>query len=153
MTLRPRLPVTGCVFEPSLPLRAAASAQCGGVEADFWRRHKPFNRQNMAYLTCSLFVPLQRHPPNAAVWEQAFGATDQGLECDDGCTATAALAWMDEGGALNLQTANVGDSSGVWIPAPDGGPLQVGVRLIVLVGMIPCRKLEDKDLAWFSNYF
>jgi hypothetical protein len=70
-------------------------------------------------------APLQRHPPNAGVWEQAFAATDQGLECDDGCTATAALAWLDEAGALNLQTANVGDSSGVWIVPQHGGPPQV----------------------------
>lgn len=68
---------------------------------------------------------LQRHPPNAGVWEQAFAATDQGLECDDGCTATAALAWLDEAGALNLQTANVGDSSGIWISPQHSGPPQV----------------------------
>ena len=38
--------------------------------------------------------PLQRHAPNASVWEDAFSAVDQGLECEDGCTATAALAWQ-----------------------------------------------------------
>ena len=74
---------------------------------------------------CTALVHVQRHPPNASVWEQAFSATDVGLECDDGCTATAALAWLDEGGGLNLQTANVGDSSGIWIATSDAGPPQV----------------------------
>lgn len=80
---------------------------------------------DMSNVISLCYAVLQRHPPNAGVWEQAFSATDQGLECDDGCTATAALAWLDEGGALNLQTANVGDSSGMWITAQHGGTPQV----------------------------
>lgn len=79
----------------------------------------------VTYLDGHTCCALQRHPPNAGVWEQAFAATDQGLECDDGCTATAALAWLDEAGALNLQTANVGDSSGIWVTPQHVGPPQV----------------------------
>jgi len=62
----------------------------------------------------------QGHAPNAAVWEDAFSTTDHGLECEDGCTATAALAWRDDSGAVCLQTANVGDSTGIFIAMAPG---------------------------------
>ena len=67
----------------------------------------------------------QGHAPNAAVWEDAFSTTDHGLECEDGCTATAALAWRDDSGAVCLQTANVGDSSAIFIGLPPGRPHRV----------------------------
>lgn len=74
------------------------------------------------------------------MWEQAFGATDQGLECDDGCTATAALAWLDEAGALNLQTANVGDSSGIWITTRAGAAPQVRLQLCIMLSSLSTRR-------------
>ena len=57
--------------------------------------------------------------PDSA-WYQVFAATDAGLQCEDGCTATALLAWRDEVGALCLQAANVGDSAAAWSRLPPG---------------------------------
>lgn len=38
-----------------------------------------------------------------AAWEAAFQATDAGLTAEEGCTATALLAWRDASGATCLQ--------------------------------------------------
>ncbi len=45
---------------------------------------------------------------------------DADLACDDGCTATAVLAWRDDAGAVCLQAANVGDSAAVAALLPPG---------------------------------
>ena len=37
------------------------------------------------------------------VWEAAFLATDAAIRSEDGCTATALLAWTDASGAVCLQ--------------------------------------------------
>ena len=39
----------------------------------------------------------------ARAWEAAFQATDAGLTAEEGCTATALLAWRDATGAVCLQ--------------------------------------------------
>ena len=39
----------------------------------------------------------------AAAWEAAFQATDAALTAEEGCTATALLAWRDATGAVCLQ--------------------------------------------------
>jgi hypothetical protein len=39
----------------------------------------------------------------AALLRQAFLATDDGIKAEEGCTATAVLAWRDEEGAVCLQ--------------------------------------------------
>lgn len=44
----------------------------------------------------------------AGAWAEAFLATDAGLRSEEGCTATALLAWADEHAAVCLQV----------IPAP-----------------------------------
>lgn len=53
-------------------------------------------------------------------WHQAFSAVDADLQCDDGCTATALMAWRDDAGAVCLQAANVGDSAAAWSQLPPG---------------------------------
>ncbi|KAK9829211.1 hypothetical protein WJX72_004520 [[Myrmecia] bisecta] len=49
-----------------------------------------------------------------SIWEDTFLTTDAALTSEEGCTATALLAWQDAGGQVCLQTANVGDSAGVF---------------------------------------
>lgn len=53
-------------------------------------------------------------------WLEAFAAVDADLQCDDGCTATALMAWRDDAGAVCLQAANVGDSAAAWTHLPPG---------------------------------
>ncbi|KAK9843961.1 hypothetical protein WJX81_000542 [Elliptochloris bilobata] len=51
-------------------------------------------------------------------WEAAFQAIDAALTVEEGCTATALLAWRDAAGAVCLQAANVGDSAAFFAPFP-----------------------------------
>lgn len=52
----------------------------------------------------------------------AFLATDDRIACEEGCTATAILAWQGgrEGGEVRMQAANVGDSSALLIDPANG---------------------------------
>ena len=47
--------------------------------------------------------------------KELFLEVDKQMSMDEGCTATVLLAERESGGALALQTANVGDSSVVLI--------------------------------------
>ena len=56
---------------------------------------------------------------------RVFEDTDQKIQeaCDAGCTATVVVIWPSaDGTAINLQCANVGDSSAIWIPWPTDNP-------------------------------
>lgn len=50
----------------------------------------------------------------------AFLATDKRIAAEEGCTATAVLAWSGAGGAVHLQAANVGDSAALLIDPGSG---------------------------------
>ncbi len=54
----------------------------------------------------------------------AFLATDDRINSEEGCTATAVLAWRGINGAVQLQCANVGDSAALLID-PETGSWQV----------------------------
>lgn len=53
-------------------------------------------------------------------FKNAFLTTDARLQAEEGCTATAILAWAAKDGTVRLQAANVGDSSALWIDIPSG---------------------------------
>ncbi len=57
----------------------------------------------------------------AAALREAFLATDARIAAEEGCTATAVLAWRGAGGAVLLQAANVGDSAALLIELDDDG--------------------------------
>lgn len=46
-----------------------------------------------------------------AAWDEAFHETDKALRAEEGCTATAVLAWLDAHGSVCLQ---VGCRSSCW---------------------------------------
>jgi protein phosphatase len=50
----------------------------------------------------------------------AFLATDDRINSEEGCTATAVLAWRGANGAVQLQCANVGDSAALLINPENG---------------------------------
>ncbi|KAG7668148.1 hypothetical protein KSW81_004511 [Nannochloris sp. 'desiccata'] len=52
---------------------------------------------------------------------EAFLATDDRINSEEGCTATAVLAWRGANGAVQLQCANVGDSAALLIDLETGG--------------------------------
>jgi hypothetical protein len=56
----------------------------------------------------------------AGMLRDAFLATDARIASEEGCTATAVLAWRGADGAVRLQAANVGDSSCLLIDPADG---------------------------------
>lgn len=49
------------------------------------------------------------------VLRDSFLSADHRIAAEEGCTATAVLAWTDADGTVCLQTANVGDSSALFI--------------------------------------
>jgi len=51
---------------------------------------------------------------------EAFLATDDRINSEEGCTATAVLAWRGANGAVQLQCANVGDSAALLIDLETG---------------------------------
>ncbi|BDA43319.1 probable protein kinase and PP2C-like domain-containing protein at C-terminar half [Coccomyxa sp. Obi] len=53
-----------------------------------------------------------------AAWQDAFQEADRGLRSEEGCTATAILAWLDAQGSVCLQAANVGDSAAYFARVP-----------------------------------
>ena len=54
----------------------------------------------------------------------AFLATDDRINSEEGCTATAVLAWRGTNGAVQLQCANVGDSAALLID-PESGTYKI----------------------------
>lgn len=51
---------------------------------------------------------------------EAFLATDDRINSEEGCTATAVLAWPGANGAVQIQCANVGDSAALLIDLETG---------------------------------
>lgn len=51
----------------------------------------------------------------------AFLATDDRINSEEGCTATAVLAWRGADGAVLLQCGNVGDSAALLVDVDSGG--------------------------------
>jgi protein phosphatase len=60
------------------------------------------------------------HPGAKELLHEAFLATDDRINSEEGCTATAVLAWRGANGAVQLQCANVGDSAAILIDPETG---------------------------------
>jgi hypothetical protein len=61
--------------------------------------------------------PLESGEGAEVMWKDAFLAADNEISAEEGCTATALLAWQDASGAVCMQAANAGDSSAYFIDA------------------------------------
>eukprot|EP00884_Botryococcus_braunii_P012750 jgi/Botrbrau1/21476/Bobra.0216s0084.1 len=102
---------------------------------------------------------------SAKLWEEAFLSTDEQIQGDGGCTATALLLWRRSArdDCICLQAANVGDSAAVfvnpetathsmltadhrWVNPQEAARVGVGKTQTRMYGLNIARALGDKFL-------
>lgn len=64
---------------------------------------------------------MNKHENSQLAFRDAFLATDAKIESEEGCTATAVIAWQGDKHEVRLLAANVGDSAALLIDV-DKGP-------------------------------
>lgn len=111
LPLHPRLVPTAasllCLFD----------GHCGRGAAEAAARVLPEEVANRLIETCG---GLAAGRGAELTFRNAFLTTDARLMAEEGCTATAVLAWRTADGTVCLQAANVGDSSALWIEVATG---------------------------------
>uniref|UniRef100_A0A1D2AG61 PPM-type phosphatase domain-containing protein n=1 Tax=Auxenochlorella protothecoides TaxID=3075 RepID=A0A1D2AG61_AUXPR len=106
------LPDPGRLGEASVSLFCVFDGHCGRGAAEAAAVALP-EEIGVRLPACEADMLEQRGAVSAL--RPAFLATDARIRAEEGCTATAVLAWSPRKGIVCLQAGNVGDSTALWI--------------------------------------
>ncbi|KAL6768481.1 hypothetical protein ACKKBF_B39300 [Auxenochlorella protothecoides x Auxenochlorella symbiontica] len=106
------LPDPGRLGEASVSLFCVFDGHCGRGAAEAAAVALP-EEIGVRLPACEADMLEQRGAVSAL--RPAFLATDARIRAEEGCTATAVLAWSPRKGTVCLQAGNVGDSTALWI--------------------------------------